>query len=525
MTHWFDDLTRTFSRQPLSRRSMLFWTVRLGLASAGAGLLGGNRSTASALGMGLGTGEALDPSGASRAVASAGSTCTVNDSYGVLQARVSVPASSSAATVPLTLTHSFVAEVATGNVLSTLTITADGAAGAAGHPVTDGVTTAGPGTDVVLRMSANSLADHTGRTDVTFGSLYTGGAVSRSSSATDGRVTTGFADGRPLAPAPLGASAQGARFTDGAPAGQAAAVASGMQQAVGDLLQQWQVQAATCATDPQASPVVAACTICQMDCREVWVRCSVGAIDSSLGCGTLASTCYLGSANPTCDAALQVCFQTCKSSGACCPDYCHGDAACCQTSWGCCPPSTHSQHAWSRSWPTCPRCGAPPWTTPSTVQRPDQSLPPPNPLTPTPTPTATLPPTVTPTPTGTPSPGALPSTGTQPAGQCSPRPRVVVQAVPNGDGRLRATLTASANQGFTNALQAITWTNLANATVDVVGGGTASQGQRTALPANTQSVTFLVRRTAAGQAFTVSFSVTDACGDFPTFVGGGTASI
>jgi hypothetical protein len=34
-------------------------------------------------------------------------------------------------------------------------------------------------------------------------------------------------------------------------------------------------------------------------------------------------------------------------------------------------------------------------------------------------------------------------------------------------------------------------------------------------------VTFLVGRATAGQAATVSFTVTDGCGDFPTFVGGG----
>ena len=98
---------------------------------------------------------------------------------------------------------------------------------------------------------------------------------------------------------------------------------------------------------------------------------------------------------------------------------------------------------------------------------------------------------------------------------------MATQAAPNGDGRLRATVSATSNAGFTNAIQAITWGGLTNATVEVVGIGRVSQGQRTALPANTQSVTLLMSRVTAGQPFTVGLTVTDACGDFPTFLGAG----
>jgi hypothetical protein len=108
-----------------------------------------------------------------------------------------------------------------------------------------------------------------------------------------------------------------------------------------------------------------------------------------------------------------------------------------------------------------------------------------------------------------------------PATACSPRPPVQVTAVSNGDGRLRVTLSASENSGQTNVLQAITWTKLDNAAANVVGVGNAVQGQRTSLPANTQSVTLLVSRVTPGQATTVNLTVTDACGDWPTFVGGG----
>ena len=101
----------------------------------------------------------------------------------------------------------------------------------------------------------------------------------------------------------------------------------------------------------------------------------------------------------------------------------------------------------------------------------------------------------------------------------------MTQTERNGDGRLRVTVSVSSNPGFTNAMQAITWSELTNATVELVGGGSVSRGQRTALPANTQSATFLVGRVTAGQAFTVAFAVTDACGNFPTFVGAGAGAL
>jgi hypothetical protein len=46
-------------------------------------------------------------------------------------------------------------------------------------------------------------------------------------------------------------------------------------------------------------------------------------------------------------------------------------------------------------------------------------------------------------------------------------------------------------------------------------------GQTVTPPANSSTVIFSVRRAAAGQATTVRFTVTDQCGSWPTFVGGG----
>jgi hypothetical protein len=97
---------------------------------------------------------------------------------------------------------------------------------------------------------------------------------------------------------------------------------------------------------------------------------------------------------------------------------------------------------------------------------------------------------------------------------------VAVTAVPNGDGRLRVTLTASTNPGSgPNLLQSLQFTRLDNAAVDV-GSQTNVTGTLTLLPA-VQSQTLFVRRPTAGAASTVQVTVTDGCGTWPTFFGGG----
>ena len=72
-----------------------------------------------------------------------------------------------------------------------------------------------------------------------------------------------------------------------------------------------------------------------------------------------------------------------------------------------------------------------------------------------------------------------------------------------------------------NTLRTITWNTLTNASVNLVGVGQVSQGQRTTLPAGAQSVALLVTRVTPGVATTVQMIVTDGCGDWPTFAGGG----
>ena len=117
------------------------------------------------------------------------------------------------------------------------------------------------------------------------------------------------------------------------------------------------------------------------------------------------------------------------------------------------------------------------------------------------------------------APTSTPTATTAPT-QCSPRPPVVTSTAPE-DGRLRVIVSATAQTPFANALRTITWGRMDNATVTIADGGSASPGQQTALPTGAQTATFLVSRRVSNQPATVHFIVTDTCGEWPSFVGGG----
>jgi hypothetical protein len=104
-----------------------------------------------------------------------------------------------------------------------------------------------------------------------------------------------------------------------------------------------------------------------------------------------------------------------------------------------------------------------------------------------------------------------------PGAVCNPRPRVVVSVVPNGDGRLRATISAT---GANNAIQSLRFTRTANAAIDLPNGQTGTGAFTYALPAPAASVQVLVRR-ASGGAATAELVVTDGCGTWQTLIGGG----
>ncbi|MFN8633021.1 MAG: right-handed parallel beta-helix repeat-containing protein [Chloroflexota bacterium] len=105
-------------------------------------------------------------------------------------------------------------------------------------------------------------------------------------------------------------------------------------------------------------------------------------------------------------------------------------------------------------------------------------------------------------------------------GTCSPRPNVVVAATNNRDGRLR--VTVSSGRG---SIRTIDFGAAANALVEIPGTTSGTAGNFTFTPpANTGQVTFYVRRATAGSAATVQVIVTDGCGPWRSFVGGGPAA-
>jgi len=108
---------------------------------------------------------------------------------------------------------------------------------------------------------------------------------------------------------------------------------------------------------------------------------------------------------------------------------------------------------------------------------------------------------------------------TPPANTCSPRPPVQVTSAPDGAGHLRVTVTAT---GLGTPLSALHFGTATNAQIDAPGAPPGASGPfDVATPAGATSYTFVVRRATAGQGVQVPFTVADACGNWPTFVGGG----
>jgi hypothetical protein len=103
----------------------------------------------------------------------------------------------------------------------------------------------------------------------------------------------------------------------------------------------------------------------------------------------------------------------------------------------------------------------------------------------------------------------------------SPRPSVGVAVAAIGNGQLRATVRAQTLPTTqTNEVRGLRLAKLANARLSL-NGQPLQEGQATQLPAGTQEVVLVVERVAAGQPGTAQLVVSDNCGDWPTFVGGG----
>jgi hypothetical protein len=108
---------------------------------------------------------------------------------------------------------------------------------------------------------------------------------------------------------------------------------------------------------------------------------------------------------------------------------------------------------------------------------------------------------------------------------CSPRPNVRVTTAVLAPGQLQATIVAQTSAGTpANGLSSIRLTRVENAVIQL-NGSPIGADQTILLPAGTSQATLLLDRRAPtlnpSLASTVSFAVTDACGEWKSFVGGG----
>ena len=113
------------------------------------------------------------------------------------------------------------------------------------------------------------------------------------------------------------------------------------------------------------------------------------------------------------------------------------------------------------------------------------------------------------------------SASTQVTGPCFPRPNVSVQAAPDGAGRLRVVVIAGSGS-LTKIQFGTAIRPLSNAQVSVQNGpANVASGQILTPTVGTTQIVFFVTRPTAGQPSTVPLIVTDGCGAWTTFVGGG----
>jgi len=104
--------------------------------------------------------------------------------------------------------------------------------------------------------------------------------------------------------------------------------------------------------------------------------------------------------------------------------------------------------------------------------------------------------------------------------RCGPRPKVQSNPIV-GAGKLQVHVeTAATPTQQNNPLKQVTFGAVQNAKVTLNGQSIAS-GQVIGMPVNTYAVDFTVERVTPGQPTTVPLTVVDGCGEWPTFVGGG----
>jgi uncharacterized repeat protein (TIGR01451 family)/CSLREA domain-containing protein len=113
-------------------------------------------------------------------------------------------------------------------------------------------------------------------------------------------------------------------------------------------------------------------------------------------------------------------------------------------------------------------------------------------------------------------------TNTAQAASCPTRPPVQVSVQPLGGGRLQATLSVSTDSNVpTNQFHGYASGRVTNTLVDIPGGPTGVTSFGGVPPPGTQQLVFIVRQVDPSQGASVEIAVTDDCGDWPTFIGGG----
>jgi hypothetical protein len=111
-----------------------------------------------------------------------------------------------------------------------------------------------------------------------------------------------------------------------------------------------------------------------------------------------------------------------------------------------------------------------------------------------------------------------------PASDCTTRPRTTIQTRAIGGGQLQVTVQVGRpGTAASNIVRQVQITRAANAQVQILGQTLGAGGGTVVPPTASQNVTFTVSRQPAGASVpvTVAFAVTDDCGAWSTFVGGG----
>ena len=112
-----------------------------------------------------------------------------------------------------------------------------------------------------------------------------------------------------------------------------------------------------------------------------------------------------------------------------------------------------------------------------------------------------------------------------PAANCTQRPRIGVQSLRVGPGTLAVTLTATDSSTVTNnELHSLAFNNIVNAFVTIGAQANQTNDFTVGFAPGTKTASFSVRRDKVGFPMQVDFGVTDRCGLWQTFVGGGGSS-